>query len=266
MRKLLPVFLCLLLLFSCGKAIVKENVSTTDVTEENVQSSSDTVWEEPQETPPETECVTEPLHSALYIPDLPVEDVIKYFNEVCLDTEISYSGDASLVQKWVSPIKCSVSGKLTDKDQAVLNGFFDFINSIEGFPGISFDEDGENLEIHFCTKEEMRLLMGDELAENDGAVRFWYNSANEVYDEIICYRTDLDQTVRNSVIIEEIYNGLGPIQDTALREDSIIYSGYSTPQQITEIDALILKLLYHPDIKCGMNASDCEIIIRQLYY
>ena len=32
------------------------------------------------------------------------------------------------------------------------------------------------------------------------------------------------------------------------------------------VDWLILKLLYHPDIKCGMNAQQCEEIIRKLYY
>ena len=77
---------------------------------------------------------------------------------------------------------------------------------------------------------------------------------------------DLDQEVRNSVILEEIFNGLGPVQDTDLREDSIAYSGYSIPQELTEIDELILKLLYHPDIVCGMNAQECEAVIRQLYY
>ena len=89
---------------------------------------------------------------------------------------------------------------------------------------------------------------------------------NQIYDAIICCRTDLNQVVRNSVILEEIYNGLGPVQDTVLREDSIIYSYYSEPQSLTEVDELILKLLYHPDIVCGMDATDCEAVIRQLYY
>jgi hypothetical protein len=29
------------------------------------------------------------------------------------------------------------------------------------------------------------------------------------------------------VILEEVYNGLGPVQDTALRPDSLIYSDFS---------------------------------------
>ena len=68
------------------------------------------------------------------------------------------------------------------------------------------------------------------------------------------------------MILEEIYNGLGPIQDTQLRLDSIIYSGYSIPQSLTQVDELILRLLYHPQMQCGMNADACEEVIRQLYY
>ena len=89
---------------------------------------------------------------------------------------------------------------------------------------------------------------------------------NKIYNAIICIRTDLNQTLRNSVILEELYNGLGPIQDTMLRPDSIIYQQFSQPQSLTPVDELILKLLYHPDMKPGMNATQCEAVIRKLYY
>ena len=75
---------------------------------------------------------------------------------------------------------------------------------------------------------------------------FWYNGADEIYEAIIGYRTEVDQYIRNSVILEEIYNGLGPVQDTDLREDSIIYAGYSEPQELTQADELILRLFYAP--------------------
>ena len=77
---------------------------------------------------------------------------------------------------------------------------------------------------------------------------------------------DVDQEIRRSVILEEIYNGLGPIQDTDLREDSLIYSGYTAPQSLSPVDELILRLLYHPEMLCGMDAAACEAVIRRLYY
>ncbi|MBQ4040120.1 MAG: DUF2927 domain-containing protein, partial [Oscillospiraceae bacterium] len=97
-------------------------------------------------------------------------------------------------------------------------------------------------------------------------VTFWYDDVGNIYDAVICYSTEIEQNLRNSVIIEEIYNGLGPIQDTVLREDSIIYQYYTEAQELSEIDLLLLKLLYHPKMECGMNADECAEIIRTLYY
>ena len=108
-------------------------------------------------------------------------------------------------------------------------------------------------------------IMGNNFAGLDGGVTFWYDD-DKIYSARIFCRTDIEQEVRNSVIIEEIYNGLGPVQDTDIRTDSIIYSGYSYPQEMTEIDELILKLLYSPKMLPGMNSLECENVIRELYY
>ena len=196
-----------------------------------------------------------------------MEDVILYFNEVCLDGEFINSGDPSYVQKWAAPIYYTLYGEYTDEDLAVLSVFENWLNTIEGFPGIYEAQatDYTNLRIHFCSQPEMIDLMGDNFAGMDGAVTFWY-SDNIIYDAIICCRTDLEQSLRNSVILEEIYNGLGPIQDTDLRLNSIIYQGFSQPQWLSLEDELLIKLLYHPDIRPGMSAEQCEQVIRTLYY
>lgn len=210
---------------------------------------------------------TAPLHSPLYIPEVSVEDVIRYFNEVCLDSEFVHGGDPSYVQKWVEPVYYTLEGSYTDADIAVFNKFVDYLNDLEGFPGISQTQDPvkQNLRICFVNAQEMVSLMGSDYSYMDGAVRFWYVD-NKIIDAIICYRTEINQYTRNSVILEEIYNGLGPVQDTGLRTDSLIYQGYSEPQWLTPVDELILKLLYHPDIQVGMNAAQCEEVIRRLYY
>jgi hypothetical protein len=67
------------------------------------------------------------------------------------------------------------------------------------------------------------------------------------------------------VLLEELYNGLGPVQDTALRPDSIIYAEYSTPQRLSDVDELLLRLLYHPTLQPGMDRAACSEAIQQLY-
>ena len=206
-------------------------------------------------------------HSEFYIPGVNVEDVILYFNEVVLDGEIINSGDPTKLQKWEVPIYYIINGEYTEEDMLTLTNFTNWLNTIEGFPGIYETKDigKANLKIYFCDQKRMLELMGNNFKGLDGAVTFWYDN-DKIYDAIITYRTDLNQYLRNSVIIEEIYNGLGPIQDTHLRADSIIYSGFSEPQTLTQIDELILKLLYNKEFKPGMNSKECEDAIRKLYY
>lgn len=262
-NRLILFLLAVLLLAGCTEAAPE----TVPATEPPIPESS-----APTTLPPETAMPTEPVetqpeHSEFYIPGLSVDDVILYFNEVCLDAEFVNSGDASVVQKWVMPIRFLVQGSPTEEDLTMLSNFAAWLNTVEGFPGISETQEyvDANLHIHFCDQEELLLIMGDQFTGMDGSVTFWYEN-DEIYDATICCRTDLDQKLRNSVILEEIYNGLGPIQDTSLRPDSIIYSAFTQPQELTEIDELILKLLYHPEIRCGMTASECEAVIRNLYY
>jgi len=219
------------------------------------------------QAPPPTTIPPQPEHSSLYIPGLSVEDVIQFFNEVCLDAEIINSGNPSLLQKWAEPIRFMVYGDPTRQDLAVLNGFVEWVNTVEGFPGMfpAANEDETNLRIHFCTHSELIQIMGDVHQDSDGAVTFWYTD-NRIHDATICIRTDLEQDVRCSVILEELYNGLGPVQDTQLRQDSIIYEHASDAQTLTETDKLILKLLYHPSLLYGMDAAQCAEQIRILYY
>ena len=264
MKRLLALLTILLFLLSLSACASQPAEPTVLLTEPTEPPTTIPPTEAPTEAP--TVAETAPSHSLLYIPGLDEEDVIRYFNEVCLDAEFQISGDASVLQKWATPMSYTINGAPTDEDLAILTDFTAWLNTIDGFPGIAPSDDPifANLRIHFCTQQELLDLMDSSYTDLDGAMTFWYDN-NEIYDAIICIRTDLDQYVRNSVILEEIYNTLGPAQDTSLRTDSIIYSEYSEPQSLTEIDELILKLLYHPDLQCGMNADECEAVIRQLY-
>ena len=215
-----------------------------------------------------TTTVAQPLHSPLFTDGIATDDVILWFREVCLDAEFVNSGDATRLQKWCTPIRYNVSGTPTDKDLEVLSEFANYLNTIDGFPGISPADNANysNLQFHFCSQEEMVAVLGEQFYAQDGGVTFWYDGDNRIYQATICVRNDLDQHLRNSVILEELYNGLGPVQDTSLRTDSIIYAGFSEPQALTFADELLLKLLYHPQMLCGMDADECETVIRQLYY
>lgn len=213
------------------------------------------------------EAITKP-QPKYSINDLSLDDLCIYFNEVVLDAEYVHgSGNPSVVQKWTSSINYYLFGDYTKRDAQVFTEFVDYINNIEGFPQMikANDDSQANLRVYFTDKEGIVKIMGEEYRYNDGCVTFWYDN-NEIYDCNICIDKNLDQYIKNSVILEELYNGLGPVQDTNLRSDSIIYEPYTTPQELSAIDDLILQLLYHPEMKCGMDLTQCREIIKSLYY
>lgn len=213
----------------------------------------------------------QPEHSLYYNEKYSVEDVIKSFNEVVLKTEYSTGdGDASLVQRWDIPIYYTIGGYYKDEDIAVLKDLFKQLNAIPGFPGIyeSDEEHPFNLNITFYKdKKSFDKVLGDfvNYESVDGAVRYWYwTDTNDIYEAVIGYVFN-DTVNRKSVLLEEVINGLG-ISDTTEREDSIVYQYSSTNEELSEMDIIVLSLLYNERIRCGMTKQECETIIRELYY
>ena len=173
------------------------------------------------------------------------------------------------MQKWDRPIYYRIEGGPTQEDTAALSKIIKELNEVEGFPGI-YAATGleQNLSISFLNQTELNdrfssVVNGESV---NGAVQFWYYTAtNNIYNGRIGYRKDASQAIRNSVIPEEIINLLG-ITDTVLRRDSITYQYGDGATELSAVDWVIVKLLYNPMMKCGMNAAECEKVIRELYY
>ena len=212
-----------------------------------------------------------PEHSELYIEKYTLEDILSYFEEVVLRMEYSDgTGDVTCVQKWLSPIYYQLYGSYTDTDISRLNELFTLLNNIDGFPGIypATDTNYENLTINFLEPNDFKIQFSDVINGEDayGSAEFWYyTETNELHTARIGYRTDIEQDIRNSILLEEIINVLG-ISDSELRTDSIVYQYSNENIVLSDIDILILKLLYNPKIELGMNYAGCAEIIKELYY
>ena len=239
---------------------------------ETVTEATQQTTEAPQEetTVPQEE-TTAPAHSEWYLPGYSAEQIWGYFEEVVLHMEYTDgTGDASLVQKWNAPIYYRIYGEPTQEDLGVLEACIAQLNAVPGFPGIyaATEDQEENLTLNFLTPEPFYNMFSVVVngEESFGATQFWYyTDTNEIYTANIGYRTDIDQLSRNSILIEEIINTLG-ITDTVLRPDSIVYQYSDENMTLSDVDWLIMRLLYHPQMQSGMNADDCKSIIEELYY
>lgn len=273
MRKYIyPVLVLILSLLLCActtdiyveignKALSTGGISTTEPTVDGDATDYDVEKPKP----------TSPLHSKLYMPEYSPQQIFEYFEEIVLHTEYATgTGNSSLVQKWNEPLRYRIYGNPTEDDLAVLMDLFAQLNEIAGFPGIyaANDEELENLTISFLEPESFISFFSEFVNGEDayGATRFWYYTAtNEIYTAKVGYRTDTDQTTRMSILIEEIINMLG-LSDTVLREDSIVYQYSNSNTALSDVDWIILKMLYDPAIQCGMDADNCSAVIQELYF
>ena len=254
------IALLALLLWACAPLIPQETTTTQATTIETNETAATDITE-----------ATTPSHSPLFLPPYTTDQIIDYFEEVVLHMEYTEgAGNASLVQKWTNPIYYRIFGNPTDQDLTVLSDLFAQLKNIQGFPGIyaAAEEQTENLSIRFLDAEAFSAVFSTFLNNEYayGATQFWYyNATNEIHTATIGYRTDIDQATRTSILIEEVVNMLG-ISDTVLREDSIVYQYSNDNLALSDVDWLILKLLYSTKITCGMDAQTCKAIIQELYY
>lgn len=228
-----------------------------------------TIAPEPSVRPeptPEVTAAPEQLDTLGYT----AEQIADYFCEVTLGVEYNHgSGDSSAVQKWARPICYAVYGSPTQDDTALIESFAQELNSIEDFPGMYPAESAEeeNFVIRFLPWEQMSADAGYVVnGEYADGIAYWdyYIDTNDLYNVRIWIRSDIDQHTRNSVIYEEIINSLGLGNDTTLREDSIIYQYSSQTQQPSEMDWLLLKILYNENMRRGMHEADCREVIKRL--
>lgn len=276
MKRFTSLFLTLAILLSgCSGMSVSESTAPTtgSMTAPEVTAPETKLTVPPDTEPAVTEPpATKPAHSEFYLPGVSQEEMIGYFNEVVLATEYAEgSGDPSLVQKWAAPISYRITGDPTEEDIRILETLFAQLNDVEGFPGFIAADDTrpvEDLTISFLDEATFQLAFSDFLQGEyaDAAVRYWYNpDTNEMTSARIGYRTDISGDTRTSILLEEVINLLG-FNDTTQRPDSILYQYSSENTQLSDIDWVLIRLLYHPDIKCGMNMDACREVLETLYY
>lgn len=272
-RKWYMVVMALVMLL-CGCRSLESVRDSTPTERETETMGNIALMPQSTEEPDREMATIEPTtfqHSHLYLPDCTPQQMLMFFEEVVLDMEYSDgTGNVNLVQKWTEPIWYRIYGAATEEDHAVLRTLFDQLNGIHGFPGIyaAAEDVQENLSIHFLEPDAFDESFSDVINGEDayGAAQFWYYTiTNELYTARIGYRTDIDQKTRNSVLIEEIINTLG-ISDTVLRTDSVVYQYSNENTALSDVDLIILKLLYAPSVQCGMDAESCAEILRELYF
>ena len=238
----------------------------TPETETAAESTAETETETVTDT--ETETVTEDGRE-LYT----LEEVTAFFAEVALNSEY-YTGEEdanSVIRKWTEPIRYYIYGDFDESDEEIISDFYAQISAeISGFPGAErvYSEEESTLTMGFIAEEDFQDEMGQyvDYETVDGCVTFWFDTGiYSIINEVIGYNNGMMPEERRSVILEEIYNGLGLVNDTDSREDSLIYQYGSETEEMSPVDRALLYLLYLPDMECGMGYEECAEVIADHY-
>ena len=68
---------------------------------------------------------------------------------------------------------------------------------------------------------------------------------------------------QSHLLREELTQALGMWNDTAKYPDSIFYSVYAYTTEYLEVDREIIRTLYNPRVKVGMNDADLDLLFLE---
>ena len=202
------------------------------------------------------------------------ESVVEYFKEIALGYE--FSTDQAVTRKWKSPMKLYVGGVKNDAYlQEILKDAIIQINDLatDGFYiELTKDSSISNAYIYFGSVNQFLNLFPEEkgvLTQGDnGLSSVWYNRRDFIVQaRIFVEVTSTTPEEQRSIVLEEVTQSLGLGNDSPLYPTSIFYEtatdgGYV--QQYSEMDKYLVRLLYHPDMKKGLNIDEVDLVLRQI--
>jgi len=93
-------------------------------------------------------------------------------------------------------------------------------------------------------------------------VHIWFGR-NGISESRAVIVSDGGEKLFNRCLVEEVLQGLGPINDSRELHESV-FNDYSRHNHLTAFDRTLLQMLYHPAIKPGMGRKDVVQILPQV--
>lgn len=182
--------------------------------------------------------------------------MLDYFAEIAFDSE--YGTSAGKLCRWETEILYKITGDATENDLELIDYLCETLNGIEGFPGIreAKNADTANFEIMFVSRDTIAKEFEHATDACTGMCEFSWTT--DTY-RIVSARAAIDSaetSERNSTICEEILQSMGLPNDSYTHRDSVFYEGRCVYNRPSELDFAMIRLLYHPSLRCGMTKKE----------
>jgi len=168
-------------------------------------------------------------------------------------------GGAHPLARWDGPIRIYVDGQPSQADREHLDAFvLQLCYRVPTMPNVTIVEDRAqaNMFIWFGPLDEMGQHVANYTQGNWGYFTYWYRSHRIVEAEIAIATDVTNQRERNHLAKEEIVGALGLTNDHDVFSDSILYQPWTTTQELSEVDWLMLNMIYHPSVSPGCDWAE----------
>jgi hypothetical protein len=217
--------------------------------------------------------------------DLPVTDAALIRNFLTIAFRREGLGDQSArdipLWRWTGPIRFSVEGnRATRADRAAIAAFFDRLSALTGVP-VAEDAEDPNYRI-FILDLPGRRETGASLRREGGR---WTSAGefvgrmddwsipcrgtgrrgrdNRIEQVAVLIKAETAGPLRRSCIEEELAQGMGLINDDDRVRPSI-FNDRNEFGVLTDHDAMLLRMLYHPLLRPGMTAEDARPLLPRV--
>ena len=187
---------------------------------------------------------------------------LELFRVCALSAE--YGDNRGFLIRWEAPIRVCTDGRPAIADLRELDAFLaELSGRVPGLPPFErvCTEAEANLVIHYCALKELPERVTGYTPGNWGYFSYWYTGAviNRAIIGIAVDKCGLRE--RNHLMREELVGALGLTNDHEVWSDSILYQPWTTVQTLSEVDWLMLNILYSPQLKPG----DTWLRVRRVF-
>lgn len=201
-------------------------------------------------------------HDELRIDDKEVEspltkpELIAYFKEIAFGFEV---GDVSEVtRKWNQDIIIYVINPqyepLLEELERVVNELNELIAKDNVELRLTSDDTLSNFTVQFVNGQE-----------NLGFASVSFDDDNYIYSGYMYVnRKNTSFQIQKHHIREELTQALGLLQDSYRYADSIFQKRGTSVTEFSNYDKAVIKLLYHPKMKVGLDATQVDPILDEI--
>ena len=198
------------------------------------------------------------------------------FQEIALRNE--YTRRGHVVRKWTKPVTIWIDHQVGDQAMhtELVSLHLNHLQSLTSHPiKLTRDRKSANLRLIFTRQadwgQQVKKLFGPEAAAAlHGAVcmaNFRTNGHYEIIEARVIIPVDQARMHGKlvSCIVEELTQVMGLPNDSEAVYPSIFND--KTPEELLSgLDGLLLKMLYHPEIKPGMNEQQVRPVLKKIIH